>query len=43
MNSSPKNNKKETPKLISLGIESTAHTFGVGIIDSSGKVLADCR
>ncbi|MEM4663206.1 MAG: KEOPS complex N(6)-L-threonylcarbamoyladenine synthase Kae1 [Candidatus Diapherotrites archaeon] len=30
-------------KYICLGIESTAHTFGVGIIDSSGKVLADER
>ncbi len=29
--------------MISLGIESTAHTFGIGIIDSSGKVLADQR
>jgi N6-L-threonylcarbamoyladenine synthase len=26
-----------------LGIESTAHTFGVGIINSKGKVLADVR
>lgn len=43
MNPSPKMNEKENPELISLGIESTAHTFGVGIIDSSGKVLADCR
>ena len=29
--------------MISLGIESTAHTLGIGIIDSSGKVLADSR
>lgn len=28
---------------ISLGIESTAHTFGVGIIDSGGKVYANIR
>jgi len=26
-----------------LGIESTAHTFGVGIIDSDGNILADAR
>jgi universal protein Kae1 len=26
-----------------LGIESTAHTFGVGIVDSTGKVLANER
>jgi len=30
-------------KIISLGIESTAHTFGVGIIDSNGKVYANCK
>lgn len=29
--------------MISLGIESTAHTFGIGIIDESGKILADER
>lgn len=29
--------------LICLGIESTAHTFGIGIVDSSGKVLANER
>jgi glycoprotease/Kae1 family metallohydrolase len=28
---------------ICLGIESTAHTFGVGIITGSGDILADCR
>ena len=27
--------------MICLGIESTAHTFGVGIIDEKGKVLAN--
>ncbi|HII72064.1 TPA: N(6)-L-threonylcarbamoyladenine synthase Kae1 [Candidatus Woesearchaeota archaeon] len=27
--------------MISLGIESTAHTFGIGIIDSDGKVYAN--
>ena len=27
--------------MICLGIESTAHTFGVGIIDDNGKVLAN--
>ena len=26
-----------------LGIESTAHTFGCGIVDEKGKILADCR
>lgn len=30
-------------KRICLGIESTAHTFGVGIVDSNGKVIADER
>ena len=29
--------------LISLGIESTAHTFGVGIVDEEGNILADKR
>ena len=29
--------------MIALGIESTAHTFGVGIVDSKGKVLANVR
>jgi N6-L-threonylcarbamoyladenine synthase/protein kinase Bud32 len=29
--------------LICLGIESTAHTFGVGIVDESGHILADER
>ena len=28
---------------IVLGIESTAHTFGVGIASSSGKILANVR
>jgi N6-L-threonylcarbamoyladenine synthase len=28
---------------ICLGIESTAHTFGVGIINSSGKILANSK
>ena len=26
-----------------MGIESTAHTFGIGIVDSKGKILADVR
>ncbi len=26
-----------------LGIESTAHTFGASVMDSAGRVLADCR
>ncbi len=29
--------------MIVLGIESTAHTFGVGIVDDKGKILADQR
>ena len=29
--------------MISLGIESTAHTFGVGIIDSKRKILANVK
>lgn len=30
-------------KTISLGIESTAHTFGVGIIDFSGKIYSNIK
>lgn len=30
-------------KIICLGIESTAHTFGVGIVDGKGKVLANAK
>ena len=29
--------------MIVLGIESTAHTFGVGIVDDEGRILADQR
>ncbi|MBW2964838.1 N(6)-L-threonylcarbamoyladenine synthase Kae1 [Candidatus Woesearchaeota archaeon] len=29
--------------MISLGIESTAHTFGIGIIDSDGNIMANER
>ena len=29
--------------MICLGIESTAHTFGVGIIDEKGKILANAK
>ncbi len=29
--------------MIILGIESTAHTFGIGIINNKGKILADQR
>ena len=29
--------------MICLGIESTAHTFGVGIIDEKGKILANVK
>ena len=31
-------NKNLNKKLICLGIESTAHTFGVGIVDEDGVV-----
>lgn len=30
-------------RIISLGIESTAHTFGIGIIDSTGVILANVK
>jgi len=33
---------REKP-IICLGIESTAHTFGVGIVDSQGKIYTDVR
>src|SRR3989344_3785086 len=29
--------------MICLGLESTAHTFGVSIINSKGKILSDVR
>ncbi len=29
--------------IICLGIESTAHTFGIGIVDSIGKILANAK
>lgn len=29
--------------IIALGIEGTAHTFGIGIVDEDGKILADKR
>jgi len=29
--------------MICLGIESTAHTFGIGIVDSNGKILANVK
>ena len=29
--------------VISLGIEGTAHTFGVGIVDDSGKIFANIK
>jgi len=37
--------KKKTTKSIKyiLGIESTAHTFGVGIVTAKGKILANIR
>lgn len=34
---------KKTKKLICLGIESTAHTFGIGIVDEHGKILANVK
>jgi N6-L-threonylcarbamoyladenine synthase len=30
-------------KLYVLGIESTAHTFGVGIVSGEGEILANVR
>jgi N6-L-threonylcarbamoyladenine synthase len=30
-----------TAELTALGIESTAHTFGIGIVDEKGKILAN--
>ena len=33
----------EKKRFVCLGIESTAHTFGVGVVDSDGKILADAR
>ena len=30
-------------KVICLGIETTAHTFGIGIVDEDGKILANCK
>lgn len=29
--------------MISLGIEGTAHTFGIGIVDDKGKILSDAK
>ena len=29
--------------MICLGIESTAHTFGIGIVNDKGKILANER
>jgi N6-L-threonylcarbamoyladenine synthase/protein kinase Bud32 len=29
--------------MVVLGIESTAHTFGIGIVDSNGEILADAK
>jgi N6-L-threonylcarbamoyladenine synthase/protein kinase Bud32 len=33
----------EKMRFVCMGIESTAHTFGVGIVSSDGKILADAR
>lgn len=30
-------------KLTCLGIEGTAHTFGIGIVDSDGNILANAK
>ena len=30
-------------KIIGLGIETTAHTFGIGIVTNDGKILANER
>lgn len=30
-------------KIVCLGIESTAHTFGVGVIDNKGNILANYK
>jgi len=30
-------------KLVCLGIESTAHNFGIGIVDSQGKILSNIK
>ena len=35
--------QKYLKKILCLGIESTAHTFGVGIIDDKGKILANVK
>ena len=35
--------KKKTKRTICLGIESTAHTFGIGIVDEQGKILANVK
>src|SRR3712207_4979603 len=29
--------------MLCLGIESTAHTFGCSVVDSTGKILSDAR
>ncbi|MFH1623003.1 MAG: KEOPS complex N(6)-L-threonylcarbamoyladenine synthase Kae1 [Candidatus Aenigmatarchaeota archaeon] len=42
MDASSEENDIKRP-LVCMGIESTAHTFGVGIVDSDGKILADAR
>jgi len=34
---------KRTKNIVCLGIEGTAHTFGIGIVDSKGNILADER
>ncbi len=35
--------KNSKDNVVCLGIESTAHTFGVGIVDSNGNILSDKR
>lgn len=34
---------KVTEKILCLGIEGTAHTIGIGIVDSDGKILANVK
>jgi bifunctional N6-L-threonylcarbamoyladenine synthase / protein kinase Bud32 len=38
-----KSKDREGKRIVCLGVESTAHTFGVGIVDSEGKIIADVR
>jgi len=42
MGASAEKNAAKKP-FVCMGIESTAHTFGIGIVSSDGKILADVR